>query len=56
MKYSTKNRALGKIAAQPKKLRTMPDYKSYGMKNPTKEVKRVNKGLDNTKPKNKTSL
>ena len=56
MKYSIKNRTLGKIAAQPKKLRTMPNYPAYDMKNPTKVVKQMNKGLDNTKPKSKTSL
>ena len=56
MKLSTKNRSLGKIATQPRKLRTMPGYSSYGLKNPTKETKLKNPGLDNTKPKNKFSL
>ena len=56
MKYSTKNRSLAKIASKPRKNRTTPTYAEHGMKNPTLEVKKANKGLDNTKPKNKFSL
>lgn len=47
--HSVKNRSLAKVASKPRKLRTMPGYSHYGMKDSTKEVKRANKGLDNTK-------
>lgn len=53
MKYSIKNRSLGKTASKPRKLRTMPDYKSYGMKDPTKVVKKANPHLDNTDKRSK---
>ena len=46
---NVKNRALAKTMKQPRKLRTMPGYAHYGMKDPTKEVKKANPGLDNTK-------
>lgn len=47
--HSIKNRAIAKTASKPRKLRTMPNYGHYGMKDPTKEVKKANPGLDNTK-------
>lgn len=49
MKESKKNAGLATAMKNPRKLRTMPNYASYGMKDPTKEVKKHNKGLDNTK-------
>lgn len=48
---STRNAALLKVAKQPRKLRGVPSYKEFGMKDPTKEVKKANPGLDNTKKK-----
>jgi len=47
--HSVKNKALARTMKQPRKLRTMPGYSSYGLKDPTKEVKKANPGLDNTK-------
>ena len=47
--HSVKNKALARTMKQPRKLRTMPGYAHYGMKDPTKEVKKANPGLDNTK-------
>lgn len=49
MMHSVKNRSLARIQKQPRKVRTMPGYPTYGMKDPTKEVKRANPGMDNTK-------
>ena len=47
--HSVKNRALARTMKQPRKLRTMPGYPDYGMKDPAVEVKKANPGLDNTK-------
>ena len=52
MRTSIKNAGLLKAARNPRKMRTMPGYPAYGMKDPTREVKKANKGLDNTPKKN----
>jgi hypothetical protein len=53
MIHSIKNRSIAKTASKPRKLRTMPNYGSYGMKDPTKVVKKANPHLDNTDKRSK---